>query len=78
MPTTPPEANRLERQAEVVLTPEGSITATVRERSQGQAAVGAQMMQDRLMVFKPAIVSRLDALALTKPSRKSPVVLARK
>jgi hypothetical protein len=130
MPTTPPEANRLERQAEVVLTPEGGITAKVRERSQGQAAVFergifrtlsrsdytkvvetwittgassakvnkieptddrlegrfaldveftaeryAQTMQDRLLIFKPAIVSRLDALALTKSSRKAPVVL---
>ncbi|MCA1557875.1 MAG: DUF3858 domain-containing protein, partial [Acidobacteria bacterium] len=130
MPTTPPEANRLERQAEVVLTREGSITAKVRERSQGQAAVSergifrtlsrsdytkvietwittgatsarvnkvepvddrlegrfaldvdftaeryAQSMQDRLLVFKPAIVSRLEALALTKSSRKAPVVL---
>lgn len=130
MPTTPPEANRLERQADVVLTPEGSITAKVKERSQGQAAVTergmfrtlsrpdymkvietwittgassakvnriepvddrlegrfaldvdftaeryAQSMQDRLLIFKPAIVSRLDALALTKSSRKAPVVL---
>jgi hypothetical protein len=130
MPTTPPEANRLERQAEVVLTREGGITAKVKERSQGQAAVSergifralsrsdytkmvetwvttsassakvnkieptddrmegrfaldvdftaeryAQSMQNRLLVFKPAIVSRLDALALTKSSRKAPVVL---
>jgi hypothetical protein len=130
MPTTPPEVNRLERQAEVVLTREGSITARVRERSLGQAAVFergifrtlsrsdytkvietwittgamsarvnkvepvddrlegrfaldvdftaeryAQSMQDRLLVFKPAIVSRLEALALTKASHKAPVVL---
>jgi hypothetical protein len=130
MPMTPPEANRLEREAEVVLTREGGITARVKERSQGQAAVSergmfrtlsrsdytkvvetwittgaasakvnkieptddrlegrfaldvdftaeryAQAMQDRLLIFKPAIVSRLDALALTKSSRKAPVVL---
>lgn len=130
MPVTPPEANRMERQAEVVLTREGSITAKVRERSQGQAAVSergmfrtlsradytklietwitrgatsakinrvepvddraqgrfaldvdftaeryAQNMQDRLLIFKPAIVSRLEALALTGASRKAPVVL---
>lgn len=130
MPTTPPEANRMERQAEVVLSSEGAIKATVKERSQGQAAVFereifrtlsrsdylktietwistgamsakvnkvepvddrtegrfaldvdftaeryAQSMQDRLLVFKPAIVSRLEALALTTTSRKAPVVL---
>ena len=35
----------------------------------------AQLMQDRLLVFKPAIVSRLDGLALTAAARKHPVVL---
>ncbi|MFP5263988.1 MAG: DUF3857 domain-containing protein [Blastocatellia bacterium] len=39
MPTTPPEANRLERVAEVVLSPDGSITASLHERSIGQSAV---------------------------------------
>lgn len=34
-----------------------------------------QLMQNRLLVFNPAIVSRLDALALTDTSRKHPVVL---
>lgn len=34
-----------------------------------------QLMQERLLVFKPAIVSRRDALALTEPRRKYPVVL---
>ncbi len=38
MPVTPPEANRLERQSEVTLTPEGSITAVVHERAAGQSA----------------------------------------
>ena len=130
MPTTPPEANRLERQAEVTLTPEGAITATLRERSIGQSAVEerrafrhlsrpeyntlveawitrgaagaklskvepsdnsaegrfaldveftagayAQLMQQRLLVFKPAIVSRRESLFLTKGSRTHPVVL---
>jgi hypothetical protein len=130
MPVTPPEANRLERQAEVTLTPEGAITATVRERSIGQSAVDerrlfrrlsrpeyntmieawitrgaagaklskveptdsssegrfaldveftagsyAQLMQQRLLVFKPAIVSRRESLFLTKQSRTHPVVL---
>ncbi|MDT4952846.1 MAG: hypothetical protein QOJ02_984 [Acidobacteriota bacterium] len=130
MPVTPPESNKLDRQAEVNLAADGSISATVRERSIGQSAVMeramfrhlsrpeytkliegwitngasgakvskvdptdggasgrfaldveftagsyAQLMQDRLLVFKPAIVSRLDDLFLTKASRKHPVVL---
>ena len=131
MPTTPPEANKLERQAEVNLAADGSINATIRERSVGQSAVMergmfrrfsrpeytklieqwitlgatgakvskvdptdsssdgrfaldveftagayAQLMQDRLLVFKPAIVSRLDWLSLTGATRKNPVVLS--
>jgi hypothetical protein len=131
MPATPPEANRLERQADVVLTPEGSINASVQERSIGQSAVSerrlfrrrsrpdymkliegwitdgaagakvskveptdntadssfalnvefsdnsyAQLMQGRLLVFKPAIVSRRESLFLTEKSRRAPVVLA--
>jgi hypothetical protein len=34
-----------------------------------------QLMQNRLLVFKPAIVSRRDWLALTEAKRKYPVVL---
>lgn len=130
MPVTPPESNKLDRQADVNLAADGSISATVKERSIGQSAVTeramfrhlsrpeytkliegwitngasgakvskvdptdggatgrfaldveftagsyAQLMQDRLLVFKPAIVSRLDDLFLTKASRKHPVVL---
>jgi transglutaminase-like putative cysteine protease len=130
MPTTPPEANRLERMAEVILSPDGSIKASLRERAIGQSAVeersifrglsrpdymkkierwiargasGAsiskvepsdnsaegrfaldvdftaerygQVMQNRLLVFKPAIVSRRESLSLTESSRKYPVVL---
>jgi hypothetical protein len=130
MPTTPPEANRMERQAEVTLSPEGAITATVSERSIGQSAVDerrlfrhlsrpqynkvieewialgasgaqlskvepsdssaegrfaldvnfsannyAQLMQQRLLVFKPAIVSRREALFLTKALRTHPIIL---
>lgn len=130
MPVISSEANCLERQAEVSLAPDGSITATVRERSVGQAAVherrgfrhlsrpdfvklaerwitrsatGAklskveptdnstdgrfaldveftaadygQLMQQRLLVFKPAIVSRRESLFLTEASRKYPVIL---
>jgi hypothetical protein len=130
MPVTPPESNKLDRQAEVNLSADGSINATVKERSIGQSAVWeramfrhlsrpeytkliegwitngasgakvskvdpsdsgasgsfaldveftagsyAQLMQNRLLVFKPAIVSRLDDLFLTKASRKHAVVL---
>src|SRR6266566_654936 len=130
MPTLPPEASSFDRQADVVLTSEGSITATVRERANGQTAadfrrqfrglspagyrkmiegwVGygatgaqvsrveprdnneggrfdldvdftalnyAQLMQNRLLVFKPAIVSRQESLSLTEAARKHPVVL---
>lgn len=35
----------------------------------------AQLMRDRLLVFKPAIVSRREGLTLTAPARKHPVVL---
>ena len=35
----------------------------------------AQLMQDRLLVFKPAIVSRRDSLSLTESKRTHPVVL---
>ena len=35
----------------------------------------AQLMQGRLLVFKPAIVARLESLALTASQRKHPVVI---
>jgi Domain of Unknown Function with PDB structure (DUF3857)/Transglutaminase-like superfamily len=35
----------------------------------------AQLMQNRLLVFKPAVVSRRDELSLTASKRKHPVVL---
>lgn len=131
MPVTPPEANRLERQVEATLMPEGGITASVRERSIGNSAVVsrhefrrlarpeynrmieawvtrgaagaklskveasdssadgrfaldveftagnyAQLMQQRLLVFKPVIVARRESLTLTKSSRTHPVVLS--
>lgn len=130
IPTLPTDASSFDRQAEVVLTSEGSITATVRERANGQAAADfrrlfrglssagywkmiegwvsygatgakvsrvepkdnneggrfdldvdftainyAQLMQNRLLVFKPAIVSRRESLYLTEATRKHPVVL---
>jgi hypothetical protein len=34
-----------------------------------------QLMQGRLLVFRPAIVSRRESLSLTEPARKHPVVL---
>ena len=40
-----------------------------------QAPRYGQLMQDRLLVFKPAIVSRKETLALTDATRKNPVVL---
>jgi hypothetical protein len=39
------------------------------------AARYGQVMQNRLLVFKPAIVSRRESLSLTESSRKHPVVL---
>ena len=130
MPVTPAEANRLDRQADVALTVEGSISARVREQSVGRAAVAerrlyrelsrpqyvkqieqwitrgvtgaivskvepadnsaagsftldvefgatgyGQLMQNRLLVFKPALVSRQESLTLTEPQRANPVVL---
>ncbi|MEP6818016.1 MAG: DUF3857 domain-containing protein [bacterium] len=130
MPTLPLEASSFDRQADVVLAPQGSITATLREQSNGQAAADfrrefrglssaqylkviegwvsrgasgakvsrvdpkdnneggrfdldvdfsaanyAQLMQNRLLVFKPAIVSRREALDLTELTRKQPIVL---
>jgi hypothetical protein len=130
MPVTPPEANRLEREADVVLDADGSITAKVRERSLGQSAVSerrafrrlsgsdynklverwiargatgarvskiepadesaegrfalnvdftavryGQLIEERLLVFKPAIVARRQSLSLNEPARKHAVVL---
>ena len=131
MPVTPPEANMLNRSAEVQLNADGSIVATIHEHAIGQAAVrergpfrgltkpeynarierwiaqGAtgvrvskiepldepiegkfslaadfsapaygQLMQGRLLVFRPAIVSRRESLSLTETARKHPVVLS--
>jgi hypothetical protein len=130
MPIMPPQSSQLDRQADVVLSPEGDITATIKERSTGQTAVTerrlfhelsapdykqaivewlargttmakvsrvqpvddnvdgrfgldvdfsaqayGQLMQGRLLVFKPAIVSRRESLFLTDATRKQPIVL---
>jgi len=130
MPATSPETNRLDREAEVQLSADGSITASLREKSIGQAAANerrgfhglsitqykkmiehwvtrgatgaqvtkiepaesengtrfslavdfsaanyGQVMQNRLLVFKPAIVSRRESLSLTEVKRVHPIVL---
>lgn len=130
MPTMAPESSQLDREADVVLSAEGDITATLKERSTGQTAVFeralfrklpapdyrhaieewltrgttsatvsrvqpddsnvdgrfgldvdfsarayGQLMQGRLLIFKPAIVSRREALFLTEPKRSQPIVL---
>ena len=48
MPVTPPEANRLDREAEVTLTPDGDISAVLRERSVGQSAARERSMYRQL------------------------------
>ncbi|HKG98516.1 MAG TPA: DUF3857 and transglutaminase domain-containing protein [Pyrinomonadaceae bacterium] len=50
---------------------EGRFTLNV----EFNAKTYGQLMQDRLLVFKPAIVSRREGLALTGATRKHPVVL---
>jgi Domain of Unknown Function with PDB structure (DUF3857)/Transglutaminase-like superfamily len=130
MPVTPPEANMLNRSADVQLNADGSIIASMSEQSIGQAAVSergpfkgltkpdyngmiekwiaqgatgvrvsriephdepnegkfslaadfsapayGQLMQGKLLVFRPAIVSRRETLSLTEAVRKQPVVL---
>ncbi|MGI8669647.1 MAG: transglutaminase-like domain-containing protein [Aridibacter sp.] len=128
MPTTPPENNSLERNVEVKLTENGSITGKIHEETKGQSsrqertifrrlsksdyqktieqwltggATAAklinltpkdnhsdatfdlqvefsapsygQLMQDRLLIFKPAIVSRSNSIYLTDKNRTHPV-----
>ena len=52
-------------------TAEGHFTLNV----EFSADSYGQIMQNRLMVFKPVVVSRREGLALTAPTRKHPVVL---
>lgn len=130
MPVTPPESNQLDRQIEASIDLLGSLTASIREKANGQFGAGyrgefrrqsrtdyvkriegwvtsgataarvnkidprddlaagsfaldvdfvapayGQLMQDRLIVFKPAIVSRRESLSLTAALRKHPVTL---
>ena len=130
MPVTPPESNLLDRQIEASIDGNGSLVATIREKTNGQRAASyrgelqresrseyvkriegwvtagataarvtkveprddiaagrfdldvdftapgyGQLMQERLLVFKPVIVSRRDSLYLTEAKRTHPVVL---
>ena len=50
---------------------DGKFTLNV----QFSAKAYGQLMRDRLLVFKPAVVSRRESLSLTAPQRKHPVVL---
>lgn len=130
MPALPPDASRLERQAEAVLLPDGSLQGKIQEQSFGQTAMRyraisrslsaieyktfmeewlthrvagakltkvdsadrrddgkfersfefsaasyAQLMQGRLLVFKPAFVGRLDQLTVSDKKRVHPVLL---
>lgn len=52
-------------------TAEGQFTLNVEFSADNYG----QLMQDRLMVFKPVVVSRREGLALTAPKRMHPVVL---
>jgi hypothetical protein len=58
MPVTLPSANRVEREAEVVLDANGAITAKARERSYGESAANAR----RLFVHhsRPDYVKRIE------------------
>jgi len=131
MPSTAPESNQLEREVLATLTSDGSLSATVRERSIGHAAVAerrefrsfsrpeydgrieswitrsvsgakvsnivpkddestatfslqadlaapryGQLMQNRLLVFKPVVVSRRASVFLTGSERKHPIILS--
>ena len=131
MPVTAPEENMVSREVEAGLAPDGSLTATLRERREGQSAAGArrmfkglapsdfagvierwvsggaagarfsriepkdahaegrfaldveftagsygQSMQNRLLVFKPAVFSRAETVRLSPgQTRKYPFVL---
>jgi hypothetical protein len=130
MPVLPPSSNRIERLAEVTLSPDGSITGNIRQKSYGQAAsierarlselsagdynasvqkwlgarvnggsltklspldhkgvnqfdldlefsapVYAQIMQGRLMMFKPAMVGRLDQFVPVEGKRQTPILI---
>jgi hypothetical protein len=58
MPITPPESNRMERKAEVILTAEGAISAKISERSIGQAAVQERTLFRKLQ--RPDYLKRIE------------------
>lgn len=58
MPITPPEANKLEREADLTLDVQGSLTAVLRERSVGQSAVGERRLFRSLA--RPEYVKRIE------------------
>lgn len=130
MPVVPAENNRLERQADVTLNPDGSLTGKISQKAFGQEAaiqrarehelpagdyksslekwlsarvngstltrstptdkkasgefdldmefsapMYAQLMQGRLMMFKPAMVGRLDQFIAMETKRMTPLLL---
>jgi hypothetical protein len=130
MPTLPPDANKLEREAYVTVDAEGAITGKIMQKATGQAATYerarlrglsandyrtslegwltsrisgstltkavptdrktenrfdldmefsagayAQIMQNRLMMFKPAMVGRLDQFTPVDGKRITPMVI---
>ncbi|HEU4507749.1 MAG TPA: DUF3857 domain-containing protein [Pyrinomonadaceae bacterium] len=69
--TTGATSARLNKMEPADHSADGRFTLNVEFNAQNYA----QLMQGRLMVFKPAVVSRREGLALTAPTRKNPVVL---
>lgn len=62
---------RLNKMEPIDNTAEGHFTLHVEFSAESYG----QLMQNRLMIFKPVVVSRREGLALTAPTRKHPVVL---
>lgn len=130
MPTLPPDANRMEREAEIELSPDGGLSGRILQKSYGQSASYergrlrvlsateykadieswlssrvkggtltkvlptdrkpeskfdldmefsarsyAQVMQNRLMMFKPAMVGRLDSFTPVEGKRVTPILI---
>lgn len=130
MPLLPPASNRIERVADITLSPDGGIAGTIQQKTFGQAAsverarlsvlsaseynanqqkwlgsrvnggsmlkvsptdnrldnrfdldlefsapLYAQIMQGRLMMFKPAMVGRLDQFVQVEGKRQTPVLI---
>ncbi len=59
MPLTPPEANKLEREADLTLDAQGTVTAIIKERSVGQSAVGERRLYRRLA--RPEYIKRIES-----------------